>query len=163
MSNSNARNPLRPKRPLVVGLVLVTAIVTMMLFVPTMQGHIATMNIGSVDVTATEYAVTDGGEHLSATFEVHNPTRRTVVFYSGLLHAYDGQTQLNDGTTTMFDKTAVPAGETVEITANIDLTPATEKQTRRAVQSGSIRLAGEINGEIGQKSVTVPVDIGGAN
>lgn len=160
---SSARSVLRPDRPLLVTLVVATAVVTLWLFVPTMSGHIATMNVGSVDVTVTEYAVSDGGEHLSVTLEVHNPTRRAVVFYSGLLHAADGRAQLSDGTTTGLGETTVPPGGTVEITANIDLAPERASRARRAVESGSVALSGKLRGEIGNEGVTVPVDIAGSD
>ncbi|WP_458185396.1 hypothetical protein [Haladaptatus sp. NG-WS-4] len=159
MSNLSASSVLRPKRPLVVGAVLVTVLVTLWLFVPTMQGHIAIMNVGSVDVTATEFAVTDGGEHLSVTFDVHNPTGREILFTGSVLHAYAGQTQLNDGTTTMFETTTIPPRETAQITADIDLEPGQQSRAKRAAEDGAISIRGELNGEIGRERVDVPVRI----
>ena len=160
MSNSTNAAALRPNRPLLVGAVLITALVTAWLFVPTMLGHIATMNVGSVDASATEYTVTDGGEHLSVTFELRNPTGREIVFYNGQIHAYDGETQLTDGTTTSLGGVSVPAGETVTVTAKMDLKSERTATAKRAADSGSIEVAGTLRGEIGDKEVSVAVKQG---
>lgn len=160
MSNTSPHSALRPERPLLVVAVLLTALVTVWLFVPTMQGHLATMNVGTVDVTATEYTVTDDGDHLRVSLQVQNPTRRTVILTNGPIHAYDGQTQLSDGTTTSFDGSRIPAGETVETTVDIDLNPAQVTRAKRAVESESVTLAGTIRGEIGAKDVSISVGTG---
>ncbi len=159
MSNSTT-STLRPNQPLLVGAVVVTAIVTAWLFVPTMQGHIATMNVGSVGATPTDYTVTDDGEVLSVSFELHNPTGREISFYSGQIHAFDGNAQLTDGTTTSFGGVSVPPGETVTATVEMNLPPEQKAVAKRAAESGSITFAGKLRGEIGDEDVTVPVDGG---
>jgi hypothetical protein len=160
MSGSTARSVLRPERPFLVAAIVVTALVTAWLFVPTMQGHVATMNIGSVDVTTSNTAVTDDGEYLTTMLSVHNPTRRDLVFYSGLIHVHDGETQLSDGTTTPFGETTIPAKETVTLEVEIDLIPDRVSQTKRAVRSGSASFSGSLRGRIGQESIHVPLHAG---
>ncbi|WP_266076543.1 hypothetical protein [Haladaptatus caseinilyticus] len=162
MSDTNTGVALMPERPLLVGVVLVTALVTGWVFVPTMQGHIATMNTGSVDVTATEYTVTGGGEHLTVALRIHNPTRRAIVLSSGQIHAYDGQTRLTDGTTTSLDETTVPAGETLDLTIDMDLSSEHTSQANQAAKSGSVRVTGMVRGAIGDEGFSIPVRIGGA-
>ncbi|WP_049970845.1 hypothetical protein [Haladaptatus cibarius] len=157
MSNSRTRSALWPKQPLLVGAVVVTALVTAWLFVPTMQGHLATMNSGSVDVTPTEYAVTDDDEHLSTTLQIQNPTGRDIVFTSSILHAHDGDVQLTDGTTTSFDEIRIPAGETVETTIQIGLDTERASQAKTAVESESVVLSGTVRAQIGDKDVSIPV------
>ncbi|WP_423745266.1 hypothetical protein V5735_04495 (plasmid) [Haladaptatus sp. SPP-AMP-3] len=161
MSNSNARSALRPERPLLVAAVLLTVLVTAWLFVPTMLGHVATMNVGSVDVTTSGATVTDGGQHLTTTLTIHNPTRRDIVFYSGLIHVYDGETQLTDGTTTPLGETTVPARETVTLQVEIDLNPDRTARAKRAIRSGSATFSGNLRGRIGEKGIRVPVHTGG--
>ncbi|GAA0201316.1 hypothetical protein GCM10009000_014360 [Halobacterium noricense] len=125
-----------------------------------MQGHLATMNSGSVDVAATEYTVSDDGEHLSTTLQIRNPTRRDIVFSSGILHAHDGDVQLTDGTTTSLDGVRIPAGETVETTIHIDLNSEQSSEAKTAIESESVTLSGTIRGEIGEKGVSIPVTTG---
>lgn len=159
MSNTSTRSALLPERPLVVGAVFLTALLTAWVFVPTMQGHIAIMNSGSVDVTATEYTVTDDGEHLAIALQIDNPTGRNIVFSNGQIHAYDGEVQLSDGTTTSLDGT-VPAGETLEVNIDMDLDSEQVSQAKRAVESGSVTVSGRLKGEIGDQDVNIPVEIG---
>ncbi|WP_435153281.1 hypothetical protein [Haladaptatus sp. DFWS20] len=162
MSNTSTRSALLPERPLLVGAVLLTALVTAWVFIPTMQGHVAIMNSGSVDVTATEYTVADDGEHLAIALQIHNPTGRKIAFSSGQIHAYDGEVQLSDGTTTSLDGATVPAGETVEVNIEMDLDSKRVSQTKQAVQSGSITVSGRLKGEIGDQEVRIPVEIEGS-
>jgi len=163
MSGSTARSVLRPERPVLVAAIIVTVLVTAWLFVPTMQGHVAMMNVGSVDVTTSNSAVTDGGEYLTTTLSIHNPTRRDIVFYSGLIHVYDGETQLSDGTTTPFGETTIPARETVTLQVEIDLNPDRVSRTKRAVRSGSASFSGGLRGRIGKEGIHVPLHAGGSN
>lgn len=161
MSSSTVRSSLQPERPLLTLAILITALVTVWLFVPTMQGHIAVMNTGSVDVTTSGMSVADGGEHLEITLMIHNPTRRDIVFYSGSLHVYDGETQLSDGTTTPFDETRVPAKGTMPAQIEIDLNPDRISRTRRALNDGSTTVSGSLRGRIGAEGIHVPVHVGG--
>ncbi|MFH5798401.1 hypothetical protein [Haladaptatus sp. CMAA 1911] len=163
MPGSTVRSVLRPERPLLVAAIVVTALVTAWLFVPTMQGHVAMMNVGSVDVTTSNSAVTDGGEYLTTTLSIRNPTGRDIVFYSGLIHVYDGETQLSDGTTTPFGETTIPARETVTLRVGIDLNPDRVSRTKRAVRSGSASFSGSLRGRIGREGIHVPLHAGGSN
>ncbi len=163
MSGSTARSVLRPERPLLVAAIVVTALVTAWLFVPTMQGHVATMNVGSVDVTTSNTAVTDGGESLTTTLSIHNPTRRDIVFYSGLIHVYDGETQLSDGTTTPFGETTIPAKETVTLQVEIDLNPTGFPRRNVRYARSPYRSRGASAEESDEESVHVPLHAGGSN
>lgn len=150
---------LRPNRPFVVAAFTLTAVVTVWLFVPTMFGHIAVMNSDAVEVSATDYAVSDDGEQLLVTFEVNNPTRRSIKLYNGLLYprAADG-TRLSDGTTSPLETvTVVPSGETKTVTVVIGVRKGAGDRVRNAIESGSITLSGKLNGRISDAEVEIPV------
>ncbi len=157
MSSSTLRSVLTPKRPLLAGAILVVAVATTWFFVPTLQGHVATMNIRSVNVTTSDTGVTDDGSELATTLTIHNPTQRDVMFDSGLIHVYDGKTQLTDGTSTPFSRTTVPSHGTKRIRIELDLDPDRVSRARRAVNSGSISFTGSVRGRIAKRDVQVYV------
>ncbi len=155
MTKSNLRSALVPRRPLLVAALLILALVTAWLFVPTLQGHVAAMNVRSVSVTTSDTSVTDNGTELATTLTIHNPTQRDITFYSGLIHVYNGETQLTDGTSTPFERTTVPSGKTKTIRIMLNLDRDQESHARQAVKSGAIRVSGAVRGYLAKKKIEV--------
>ncbi len=151
------RSLARPERPLVVAAVLLTALVTLWLLVPTVYGHLATYQVGDITVSPTDVEMTEDGEAVAVTFAVHNPTPRAVQFNSGRVNVYDGDTKLSTGTTMQYSKTTIPSGETKRITGTVEIDAEHADQTRRAIETDGLRYLGELDGEIGDNSITITV------
>jgi hypothetical protein len=165
MSDATA-TALRPDRPFVAGALVLVALVTLWLFVPTMFGHVAVMNADAIDVTPTAYQVSDDGDAIVASLDVHNPTRRAVTLYSGLLvpRTADG-TKLSDGTTSTFEEVVtIPSGETRTMDVRISLGDGQAQRARTAASSpGAITLTGTVRGRISDEDIRVNIRAGGAN
>ena len=153
------RSLVRPKRPLVVGAVLLTALVTLWLFVPTVMGYFATYNVASITASPTDVAVSDDGQTLVVTFEVHNPTSQPIRFHGGHVIVFDGDTRLSDGTTMQAPATTVSGGETATVTGAIGVSGGSEDRARRAAGTGTLRYSGEL--DAGIRDHTFSVDVGG--
>ena len=149
------RSLVRPKRPLVVAAVLLTALVTLWLFVPTVLGHFAVFNSASISATPTGATVADDGQSVEVAFEIHNPTSRSVQLSGGHVNVYDGDTRLSDGTTMRLSETTVQSGETKTVTGTIALSEGLADRTRRAVETGELRYSGELDAAIGDHTFTV--------
>ena len=160
MPGNAARSVLRPDRPLVVSAFLLVALVTVWLFVPTVLGHAAVLNADNVGVTPTDARVTDDGRTLAVEFRIRNPTRRAVTVSTGLVHAYDGDARVSDGTTTPFRATVVPAGEARTVTLGIGIEDGYGERVRRGVDERGLRYSGKLRGTIADRSVSISVDGG---
>ncbi|WP_440008755.1 hypothetical protein [Halomicrococcus sp. SG-WS-1] len=161
MSASTARSVLRPERPLLVFVFVLVSLVTVWLFVPTMLGHAAVTNADNVDVTATDARVTDDGRTLAVAFQIHNPTHRAISVSAALVHVYDGDARVSDGTTTPFQRTVVPAGETRTVTLGIGIRDGYEERVRQGTDDRGFRYSGKLRGTIADRTVDVDVDSGG--
>lgn len=139
---------------------LVLAVATTLVFVPTMNGHIASLNAGSIEATATDVALTDDGSVVRVEVSVTNPTRRPVVLRAAEFQAYAGDTRVAHTSVGAFDRTTVPAGETKTVTVRLAVEEGDRAAVRTAVENGTIRVSGLFRGTINEQYVDVDVERG---
>jgi hypothetical protein len=151
--------PFRPRKPFVLGSFLLVALVAVGLFVPTFAGHTAVMNKVSIDATTTDYHVADDGETLVVQVRVRNPTGSAFTArYASLYGNVDGKQLTSLGVE--IRETTVPAGETKTVTAHVGIKDGYSEEVADAVESGTLRVTGQLRGSIQDAEVQIDVTEG---
>lgn len=144
-----------PRDQLALGSFLLVFVLAVALFVPTLSGHLATMNTVSFDATPSDYAVSDDGT-LVVDVQVHNPTRADFTASYGNLYGTVGDEQVTSLVTDV-EETTVPAGETRTVVARIELEDEHRSTARDAVETGRLAVTGQLEGTIRDERVEIEV------
>lgn len=151
-----------PDRPLVVGSYAVVLLLVFALFASVFPAYVTAETVYRIETTDTEYAIRDGGETLQVDVTLFNPTNHPVdvssMASSANLHVYRNGTRLSHATSTAIDGGRIPAGGTGTVTATFRITPPHREDLGAAIESGKVRLRGELVSRVVDRRVSVKVD-----
>lgn len=149
------------QKPVTTGSLCVIAVVTVILFVPTLSGHVAVMNANSIELTSTEYTMVEDGDTLLVSLEISNPTRRSYEVVSANLYLVVDGHVVSHGS--LVDGNTVPSGGTASLAAEFSVLGDDREQTKEGIRSGTVAVTGQLRGTVGDASVSVDVNADGRN
>jgi LEA14-like dessication related protein len=147
---------LTTRRLLLVGSFLLVSVATTAVFAQAMTGHLAAMHAPSMEVTVTDYEVTDD-DALDVTLNVHNPTMKELDLEAARVNIYIDGEQMTDGVTSRFGDVTVEPDETKQVTISRGFREGGADRLRNA-DPEQVEIRGMLRVYVVNEKVDVPVD-----